>query len=108
MGQVRDNNGNIVPNTFTPLGSPIIVATGTSTSGTFLRPTLVELNARTAECFYVVAAGSPTATTNDNPLPSGGSRQIMVPPGFRVASTGGELRITVLGSIDEVRGTYYA
>lgn len=105
MGQVRDNNGNVIPNTFTPLGSPVILATGTS-SNPFLLNTPVEINARTAECFYVIGT-SPTATTNDNPLAVGGSRQIMIPQNSRIASTGGELRVTILGSIDEARSKYY-
>ena len=106
MGQAKDNNGHVVNNTFLPLGSPVIVASGAS-SNAFLRTAIVELNARTAECFYVVGTGTVTATANDNPLPTGGSRQIQIPEGFKIGNTGGELRVTVLGAVDETRSKYY-
>jgi hypothetical protein len=106
MGQVRDNNGNIINNTFTPLGSPIVLATGTA-SNAFLLNTPVDIIARTAECFYIVGTGSLTAATSDNSLPVGASRQIMIPQGSKIAVTGGELRVTVMGSIDEIRSKYY-
>ncbi len=106
MGQAYDNNGQVVNNTWVPLGSPVIVATGTA-SNEFLKNTFVEIAARTAECFYIVGTGTLTATANDNPLPVGGSRQIKIPQGSKIANTGGELRVTVLGADNETRSLYY-
>tara|TARA_R110000823_G_C15939314_1_gene500271 strand:+ start:1972 stop:2295 length:324 start_codon:yes stop_codon:yes gene_type:complete len=103
--QAFDDNARPISNVFVPIGAPIVLASG-STSNAFLDTAIVELNGRTAECFYIVGETA-TATTSHTPLPVGATKQIQIPVGYKIGSTGGELRVTILGTIGNTVAEFY-
>jgi hypothetical protein len=96
-----------------PLGKPIVLS-GTANSNAFLKDARVELKGLTASCYFEIYSGTGTVPTPDaassHVITASERATYDIPKGHSIYSTssGGELRISVLGTQGYSRGEFYA